>query len=723
LGQPEKLHFKTSSGIKNIVGKDLITDRFVAVFELVKNAYDAKATKVIVSFDLDLSDLSQKIIIRDNGIGMNRDDLINKWLYLAYSDKKEGQSNDGRAFVGQKGIGRFSCDSLGVNLLIRTKKVDDITEHQLIVNWKDFEETLEKRFESIDVVYTSTSVEDVKFKNSYTILEIKGLRHEWDNSSIKKVKESLRRLKNPFNSSDGFDIYCGEEILSSYRTYDEIPEKFIIKSNITEVIKGKCVTIETTINNNIKIELFDRGKHIYRVQKKNDSPLKDAEIFIAVNYLTTSAKMTFTRRMGVAPRNYGNVFVYRNDFRVSPYGDEFADLFGLNVRKTQGYSRYIGTREIIGHIDIKDTKDMFRETSSRNNGFIENIYYDALKSAYMDYAHKPLEKYVNLIQWGEDNTNNQEINLHTIDRTEAERFKNSLAGNNTDEFQLQYFADDLNFEENNPKKQLEKLTLNLTGDQQELLNNAIKKFGDLEQENKEKQTALLEKQKTIAALAVQNQNLLSKRPESSYGQQLTHHFPKVIRRLNTSISDLNQLPGLTSTQKTALYKVIKKIKRTSTELSSIKYLLLKTNLDFRSASNINWYNFVNGFAKEKSPKSNENLMKVLCVAEDEESKSAWSIHCNALDLMMMLENFYNNAEEHSATYMQFNFKNTQIEITSNSEPITHDNLERIFELGFSTKENGTGIGLDQIRTFLKDKCNLKIKAINLQNEVNFQIYK
>ena len=111
MSQPEKLHFKTSAGNKNIVGKDLITDRFVAIFELVKNAYDAKAIKVVVSFDFDLKNLSWKITIRDNGIGMNRKDLENKWLHLAYSDKKEGRSNDDRAFVGQKGIGRLSCVS------------------------------------------------------------------------------------------------------------------------------------------------------------------------------------------------------------------------------------------------------------------------------------------------------------------------------------------------------------------------------------------------------------------------------------------------------------------------------------------------------------------------------------------------------------------------------------------------------------------------------------
>ena len=47
----EKLHFKTSSGIKSIVGKDLITDKFVAIFELVKNSYDAGAKQVTITFD------------------------------------------------------------------------------------------------------------------------------------------------------------------------------------------------------------------------------------------------------------------------------------------------------------------------------------------------------------------------------------------------------------------------------------------------------------------------------------------------------------------------------------------------------------------------------------------------------------------------------------------------------------------------------------------------
>jgi signal transduction histidine kinase len=114
---------------------------------------------------------------------------------------------------------------------------------------------------------------------------------------------------------------------------------------------------------------------------------------------------------------------------------------------------------------------------------------------------------------------------------------------------------------------------------------------------------------------------------------------------------------------------------------------------------------------------------VLCVAEDQNSKESWHLNCNALELNMMLENFYTNAVEHSASYLQFNFKKDMLELTSNSTQITPDNFERVFELGFSTKANGTGVGLNQIKTFLKDKCNLKIKALNRDNEVCFQIYK
>ena len=723
MRKPIKLHFKTSSGIKNIVGKDLITDRFVAIFELVKNAYDAKATNVVVSFDFDLKGLSQSLTIRDNGSGMSSDDLENKWLYLAYSEKQEGKSNDDRKFVGSKGIGRFSCDSLGEHLKIRTKKAGESVEHQLIVNWPDFEKDHKNRFEDIDVEYSQDDVEAERASKSYTVLEIKKLRHEWDKKSIDKVIESLRRLKNPFVSDDGFNIYCGEYIVTNHKSYEQIPEKFLIKSNIADVLKDKSITIETYIAEKIKIDLFDRGRHIYTLEKDNDTVLKNLSVFISLNYLTPSAKSTFTRRMGIEPVNYGNVFIYRNNFRVSPYGDVDYDLFGLNSRKTQGYNRYIATRELIGHIDIVDDSDRFKESSSRNNGFIDSFYMEELERVYMDCAHKHLERYVRLISWGEIKDTNEVVILADVDLNETEKFLKSLTSKVNGGFDLAYYDKDISFDDNNPKKQLEKIADKLPEKEQGKINEVIKKLDTLEKENQEKESALLNKQQVITSLELQNQNILSRRPESSYGEQLSHHLPLMADMLDAAVLELNDLNlTLDENQKETYYGALRKIRTTEIELRSYKDLLLNTDIDLRSPQLVDWYEISKQFTHDKKSSSNNQPPKVICAVDGELAKSAWKIRSDALQLVMMLENFYRNAKEHGATHLQIMFKIDSLVISSDSTPIGEDNLNKIFELGFTTKLTGTGIGLNQVYIFL-NRFGLKISALNLNNDVCFRINK
>lgn len=101
--------------MKNIIGRDLITDDFIAIYELVKNSYDAYASYVQITFDDD------EIVIADNGKGMSKSDLVEKWFAVAYSAKKDGTEDDEarreskhlnnlksrRFYAGAKGVGRF----------------------------------------------------------------------------------------------------------------------------------------------------------------------------------------------------------------------------------------------------------------------------------------------------------------------------------------------------------------------------------------------------------------------------------------------------------------------------------------------------------------------------------------------------------------------------------------------------------------------------------------
>jgi len=177
------VRFRVSSGLKTIIGRELITDDFVAVFELVKNAFDAHAKRVDITFE-NLGSEDARLIIRDNGKGMNKDDLEKKWLFVAYSAKKDGTEDyrerirSSRVYAGAKGIGRFSCDKLGRHLKLLTQKSATGPTCCVTVHWDTFEEDAKKEFTDIPISL-ATSRESVPNLTTGTVLEISGLRESW----------------------------------------------------------------------------------------------------------------------------------------------------------------------------------------------------------------------------------------------------------------------------------------------------------------------------------------------------------------------------------------------------------------------------------------------------------------------------------------------------------------------------------------------------------------
>src|SRR5580698_9841614 len=79
----DTLHFDVSTGLKSVLGSELITDDEVAIFELVKNSFDAAAKHVDLYFEND------QIVISDDGVGMSLEDVRHKWLFVGYSAKRD----------------------------------------------------------------------------------------------------------------------------------------------------------------------------------------------------------------------------------------------------------------------------------------------------------------------------------------------------------------------------------------------------------------------------------------------------------------------------------------------------------------------------------------------------------------------------------------------------------------------------------------------------------
>lgn len=427
------LFFTVKTGLKDIIGKDLITDDNIAVFELVKNSYDAHAKKVIVTFDDD------KIIIADNGKGMSLSDLKNKWLAVAYSAKKDGTEDDDelldkresyrdkikarRYYAGAKGIGRFSCDRLGERLTLTTQKEKNPI-HQLDVEWKNFEKDQKEDFEKVQVGYKDVSNSQIIFpdnSNSGTILEIHNGAY-WDRPKIKSLKHSLEKLINPFSETTDFniEIICKRELQEDNAIKDSSP-KYIdrdkingsIRNSITDILKLKTTEIDIKLSNDtIETKLLDRGTLIYHIEEKNTfNPYID-DLKINLYYLNRSAKFNFTKRMGIEPVNYGSVFLFKNGFRVQPYGDTGDDSWQLDYRAQQGYNRYLGTRDLFGRVDIvTDKTEQFREVSSRDGGMVKTYGYEQLIKIFEIKAHKRLERYVTGVLWGK---HSKKINISRV---------------------------------------------------------------------------------------------------------------------------------------------------------------------------------------------------------------------------------------------------------------------------------------------------------------------
>lgn len=410
------MNFKISSALKNLIGKELITDKYVAIFELVKNAYDAGATEAKITFVANEEGHCTKIIIVDDGCGMDADDLQDKWLFVGYSEKNQRNSNHDyrdhlgkrRNMAGAKGVGRFSCDRLGQKLRLVSRK-DAGHYNELLIDWGKFEKDSLDEFSKIPVSYHSDASSEAFDGTHGTYLEVSMLRDEWDRASLIALKAHLMKLINPISAQENdFSI----AIIAEHEEQKDGLEKFEhrkinghVRNFVFEKLGLKTTGIFVKISpdgKSISTQLTDRGKLIYELAERNaDYPLLQ-NISVYIYQLNAKAKRDFTQVMGTTPINFGSIFVYKNGFRIYPYGEPGDDSLKIDQRKQQGYNRYFGTREIVGRIEIWGEQSELKETTSRSGGIVKNNTYEQLCAFFTELCLKRLERYaVDVVKWGE----------------------------------------------------------------------------------------------------------------------------------------------------------------------------------------------------------------------------------------------------------------------------------------------------------------------------------
>jgi signal transduction histidine kinase len=408
------LSFDIKTGMKNIIGRDLITDDFIAIYELVKNSYDAYADYVKITFKKD------EIIIADNGKGMSKEDLIKKWFAVAYSAKKDKTEDTGlkrdshlnnlksrRFYAGAKGVGRFSCDRLGGELELITSKIDTNQSFRVDVDWAEFEKDSQQSFGSIQIPFEEIENKNV-FPKSYvngTILKIKNLNSIWNKQKLLELRRSLEKLINPFSKENSFtiEIEALDFIDIDSNSNNNLKINGIVDNSILKVLDLKTTQIDLILKDKyITTKIIDRGTLIYHIEEPNKVNTIIDDLEINLYFLNRSAKINFGRLMDIEPVNYGNVFLFKNGFRVQPYGNVGDDSWKIDNRKQQGYNRFLGTRDLFGSVElITENFNEFKEVSSRDGGLVETLGKNILFEILYEKALKRLERYVVGVLWGE----------------------------------------------------------------------------------------------------------------------------------------------------------------------------------------------------------------------------------------------------------------------------------------------------------------------------------
>jgi signal transduction histidine kinase len=412
MAKIETVNFSAHAEIKNVIGQDLINDDNIAVIELVKNSLDANAQKINVAFhaidDSSTNASATTILLSDNGVGMSRKDVVEKWLNIAYSEKRTTKSA-GRWLAGNKGVGRFACDRLGRLLDLYSRKEGSRILH-LRVDWTQFENQLSFDADISSIALSLAELTDLEYEKKTgskpflngTVLSITELRSEWDEENLLSLRRNLERFVDPRASFESEKVIIELSATTFLSRDQKEPEHNKINgpifNRVFEKLKFKTTYIVSHFDDKkqtISTELFHDGLRIYRIVERNTEFTAIPDTTVTLHYMNPYKKAYFKRQTGLHAVDFGAVFLFLNGYRVPPYGDRNNDWLQLDNRKTQGQARHLGNRELIGRIEVADGQGKLRVVSNRE-GVVRNATFTQLidRDGAFYLCLKRLERFV-----------------------------------------------------------------------------------------------------------------------------------------------------------------------------------------------------------------------------------------------------------------------------------------------------------------------------------------
>lgn len=406
--------FRPRARLLQLLGEQLIGTSQLAIFELVKNSYDADADKVTILIRNPDSEKGGSIEVTDfGGVGMDLETITDVWLEPGADHKKHKRENQERTTkysrlpLGEKGVGRFAVHKLGKHIKLITRAADS-PELSLEISWDSL---LENKYidETAVEIKENHSPEFFKDGETGTRIIISELNKALSKTEIRELHRNIKSLVSPFENS-------------KYKIVSEVKGKFDVQLLVPghEALLVDLIDIDKAIEQSMFrfIFLYKDGKWEWQYEfKPFDQLQKQYGVVPKIKASDGEETMILSRALGEDVlsiyqerggkdvgeicgeihafdfghnykeyyadisgiqkfvRENGGIRVYRDNVRVYNYGEPSDDWLGLDSRRVARLAKGLNKRITLGAISIslEQTPNLIEKTN--REGFVENDTY------------------------------------------------------------------------------------------------------------------------------------------------------------------------------------------------------------------------------------------------------------------------------------------------------------------------------------------------------------
>lgn len=408
--------FRPRARLLQLLGDQLIGSPKLAVFELVKNAYDADASVVTVRLE-GLRGSNPQISVTDNGEGMSLKTIRDIWL-VPGDDHREKERlarkrspKFGRLPLGEKGVGRFAVHKLGD----RIRMVTRAARHPECVVDIDWEKLLRRKYlQDAEISLLHREPQQFTKGETGTAIEITRLREtDWTRRDVRDLYRQLTSISSPFGEYDND--------FSVYMEVPEHPEWISTLPDTSDILRrapwhfafdfdGTGISYTYTFRGVPGISVSQRsvaraGQPLQIVAREDRDELDPSErrtkkggqkivaqtstidgigpvsgqFYVFDRDRVVLSKLADSRFIERFLDQNGGVRVYRDGIRVYNYGEAGDDWLGLDLRRVNSPTRNISRNIVLGAVEINLSASTDLREKTNREGFVENNAYERLQ--------------------------------------------------------------------------------------------------------------------------------------------------------------------------------------------------------------------------------------------------------------------------------------------------------------------------------------------------------